>query len=502
LPRRPPSRMIYKAPVAALWTWTGFYFGVNAGYTAGKFDAETLLSDGSLGTPLLATATSSKLNGAIGGAQAGYNWQAGMWLAGLEADAQFSSQRIITTTQCDGAICNPGVIGFDAPVTLAHSFNLDGFATLRGRLGALFTPDAVAYFTGGLAIGGVAHTVDIGGMSRDANGDPVPAPTNFVSRTAKVGWTVGGGIETRLVGNVTGKIEYLHMDFGSDSAAGRNNQNVMPVAVSINSRVTDDIVRLGLNYKFDPNAAAPSAARPVLPDKLPRIVKAPIVLPWTWAGYYLGINGGYSSGKAGTDAFNDSMIAGATFATTSSYNLRGEVLGIQTGYNFALGGWVFGLEGDLQLSGQRANPTFVCPGAICNPAGSVTAAFDQNQKLEWFGTLRARLGAATPAALVYVTGGAAVAGLITSGTVFGFDPNSNPITNPFSYVTVNPGWTVGGGVEARLIGNWTGKIEYLYLDFGSMTTSINNQGVMTLTASFNSHVTDNLVRAGINYKFD
>jgi opacity protein-like surface antigen len=117
--------------------------------------------------------------------------------------------------------------------------------------------------------------------------------------------------------------------------------------------------------------------------------------------------------------------------------------------------------------------------------------------------LRVRFGAAvTPGALVYVTGGAAVAGLITSGTVFGFDLNSNPVTNPFSYVTVNSGWTIGGGVEARLIGNWTGKIEYLYLDFGSMTTTINNQGVMTLTASFNSHTADNLVRAGINYKFD
>jgi opacity protein-like surface antigen/outer membrane receptor protein involved in Fe transport len=504
LPRRAPSRMIYKAPLATVWTWTGFYFGVNAGYTAGKFDAETLLSDDSLGTPLLATAGSSKLNGAIGGAQVGYNWQAGMWIAGLEADAQFSTQRIITTTQCDGAICNPGVTGFDAPVTVAHSFNLDGFATLRGRLGALFTPDAVAYVTGGLAIGGVAHTVDIGGVSLDANGNPVSAPTNFVSRTAKAGWTVGGGLEARLIGNVTGKIEYLHMDFGSDSAAGRNNQNVLPVAVTVNSRVSDDIVRLGLNYKFDPNAAAPSAAKSVLPDKLPRIVKAQIVLPWTWAGYYIGISGGYSSGKARTDAFfNDSTIAGATFATTSSYNLRGDVFGLQTGYNFALGAWVLGLEGDLQLSGQRANPTFVCPGTNCNPAGTVTAAFDQNQKLEWFGTLRVRFGAAvTPGALVYVTGGAAIAGLITSGTVFGFDLNSNPITNPFSYVTVNPGWTVGGGVEARLIGNWTGKIEYLYLDFGSMTTSINNQGVMTLTASFNSHTADNLVRAGINYKFD
>jgi opacity protein-like surface antigen/outer membrane receptor protein involved in Fe transport len=501
---RERPRMVYKAPVTALWTWIGFYFGANAGYTVGKFDSNTLVSDASLGTPLFATSSSSTLKGGIGGGQAGYNWQADIWLAGLEADAQFSSQRVITSSLCDGAICNPGLAGFDAPVTLAHSHNLDGFATLRGRFGALFTPDAVAYVTGGLAVGAIAHTVDVGGVNLDANGNPVAMPTNFVSRTAKAGWTVGGGIEARIAGNVTGKIEYLHMDFGSDSAAGLNNQNALPVAVTINSRVTDDIVRLGINYKFDPNAAAPTAAKSVLPDKLPMIVKGPLILPWTWTGYYLGINAGYSSGKASTDAFfNDSTIAGAIFAAGSSYDVRGKLLGIQTGYNFALGGWLFGIEGDLQLSGQRANPTFLCPGTICNPAGPVVAAFDQNQKLEWFGTLRARFGATvTPGALVYVTGGAAVASTITSGDMFGFDPNGNPATNAFSYVTINPGWTAGAGVEARLFGNWTGKVEYLYMDFGSMTTNINNQGVMTLTAMFNSHITDHIVRAGVNYKFD
>jgi iron complex outermembrane receptor protein len=117
--------------------------------------------------------------------------------------------------------------------------------------------------------------------------------------------------------------------------------------------------------------------------------------------------------------------------------------------------------------------------------------------------LRARFGAAVARdAFAYVTGGAAVAGLLTSGTVFGFDPTGAPITNPFSNVTVNAGWTVGGGVEARLCGNWTGKIEYLYMDFGTMTSNINNQTNMTLTATFNSHVTDQVVRAGVNYKFD
>ena len=94
------------------------------------------------------------------------------------------------------------------------------------------------------------------------------------------------------------------------------------------------------------------------------------------------------------------------------------------------------------------------------------------------------------------------AGLVTSGNVFGYDPNGDPATNSFRNITINGGWTVGGGVEARLCGDWTGKIEYLYMNLGSMTTGVNNQQIMTLTAGFNSHITDKLVRAGINYKFD
>jgi opacity protein-like surface antigen len=179
------------------------------------------------------------------------------------------------------------------------------------------------------------------------------------------------------------------------------------------------------------------------------------------------------------------------------------VFGIQTGYNFQAGAWLFGIEADAQLTAQHANPKFVCPGTICNPAGPVVATFDQSQKVEWFSTLRARLGVAvTPAIIAYVTGGAAVAGLQTSGTLFGYDPDGTPAFNPFSTVAVNAGWTVGGGAEARIAGNWTGKVEYLYLDLGSTTTGVNNQLNTTVTTLFNSRLADHIMRAGLNYKFD
>jgi len=96
----------------------------------------------------------------------------------------------------------------------------------------------------------------------------------------------------------------------------------------------------------------------------------------------------------------------------------------------------------------------------------------------------------------------------TGGTVFAYDQLGTQTNDFFSNVVVKGGWTIGGGVEAHICGNWTGKIEYLYLDFGTVTTNkattVNslNQPVVTMTTMFNSHITDQVVRAGINYRFD
>jgi opacity protein-like surface antigen len=653
---KPPApAFVAMHPAGAVWRWAGFYMGANVGRSTGKFNSGLLFSD-NLDNPLFATSSSLKHYGGAGGGQIGYNWQAGMAVAGLESDLVFGHQRTTTSPVCPGAICNPAITmaGFDAPLALAHQHNLDWFGTVRVRLGAAFTPETFLYGTGGLAYGEVEHLGTMYGtaLGVDANGNPitVAAGNNFASRSLRAGWAagvglearlggnwtgkieylhadlgresslavvplnstpigitfngritqdmvrlginykfdpyviyvpssatpaapvlervrpvykasietvwnwtgfyfggnlgyaigsfnsgtlfsdasmgtllfgdassarpkggiggahaVGGGIEAHLAGNVTGKIEYLHMGFGTDSAAGLNGQNTPPIAVTFASHVTDDIVRLGLNYKFDPNGADVPVYRPASPGPMkgPLLVKAPLPWLWTWNGYYLDMNAGYSWGRSNTDAFFNDIANATTFGTNSSVGMRGRVFGVQTGYNFVSSPWLWGVEADLSLTGQVGNPVFTCPAFTCNPAGPVVATFDQNQKVDWFGTLRQRFGAlVTPDLLIYGTGGAAVAGLLTSGNVFGFDPNGNPATNPFSNLSIHPGWAAGGGIEAHLGGNWTGKLEYLYMEFGSATTNINNQLNMTLTAQFNSRITDQIVRAGLNYKFD
>jgi opacity protein-like surface antigen len=71
----------------------------------------------------------------------------------------------------------------------------------------------------------------------------------------KSGWTAGGGIEVMLTGNLTAKVEYLHLAFGTISHAVIAGPTVQTVA--LNNRLREDLVRFGLNYKFD-YAAAPA----------------------------------------------------------------------------------------------------------------------------------------------------------------------------------------------------------------------------------------------------
>jgi len=499
----------YGAPVAIAWSWAGPYLGINAGYSAGKSKTDAVFSDPT-GAPLFATGSTDNLNGVIAGFQGGYNWMASSWLmAGIEADIQLSTQNTTPTFICPGAICNPDI--GDLAASFDRAQTLHWFGTVRGRLGATLTPDTMAYLTGGLAVAEIKTAGIVAGFSPfDSSGNPnvTPVAFGFYDHRTKAGWTAGAGIETHLSGNLTGKVEYLYLDFGSVSTSTSNPLNATPVAVNLESRVSDHIVRVGLNYKFDPNGAVYAPARGLTS---PMLFKSPTLAAWTWAGPYLGGTIGYSAGRSKTDTiFSDPASGAGLFATTASRHLDGAIGGVQAGTNWLAGAWLAGIEGDLNYSGQRAKLNALCPGEICNPAlvgvivdPSVIARFEQGQKLEWFATLRARLGVTvTPNAIAYVTGGLAVGEVMTAGTVFGFDGDGNPVNTIVSSHNTKAGWTLGGGIEGRLAGNWTAKIEYLFVDLGTVTTIPAPAANATTAVAFNSRITDNLLRVGVNYKFD
>jgi len=256
-----------------------------------------------------------------------------------------------------------------------------------------------------------------------------------------------------------------------------------------------------------------AADLPVMPAPLP--VVAPV---WNWNGYYIGINGGYSWGKAGRDLsfFNPVTRVGIVTTgagSTRDSNLNGALFGGQVGYNWQTSSWVLGFETDLQWTGQRGSATALCaaatlaclPGLTFVPAGAFGTAATVDQKLAWFGTFRGRIGVAViPSLLLYATGGAAYGTLNTDLGLAGFTPNGTPIAFTESSGDTRFGWTVGGGIEAMFYREWSAKIEYLYMDLGSVSNSAvfpTAAGIIGIGASMNARVTDNVVRAGINYRF-
>ena len=257
---------------------------------------------------------------------------------------------------------------------------------------------------------------------------------------------------------------------------------------------------------------------PVLAADLPArapVYKAPppAVEVWSWSGFYIGANIGYSWGRSDTSVNFTNGAGTLLFASSNKFNLNGVIGGGQIGVNWQNGNWVLGIEADIQGTGQKGSFDVVCPTGVCAapfgiialfPGGPVTASV--NQKLRWLGTVRGRLGVTlAPTVLAYVTGGLAVGGVTTDIAVSGAT-GTTPVAAAFSSDTTKAGWTVGGGLEARLGGNWTGKVEYLYVDLrsisgGPFVTPVAALGGGFVSTSFNSRITDNIVRVGLNYKF-
>ena len=176
-----------------------------------------------------------------------------------------------------------------------------------------------------------------------------------------------------------------------------------------------------------------------------------------------------------------------------------------------------GLEADFQGALERDSNTLTSdfrfsiggPGFTAFPAGSTV--LDYQTKIDWFGTVRARIGYVwgNGNVLSYVTGGLAYGKVDVEGTstVSAVLTSLSPVTQAFSHSQVNAGWTVGYGTEGKLlIPGWTLKAEYLYVDLGTLddndppppTTISVLGGGQTFT---HTHFTDGILRAGLNYQF-
>jgi len=238
---------------------------------------------------------------------------------------------------------------------------------------------------------------------------------------------------------------------------------------------------------------------------------SPLIVPvYDWTGFYVGISGGYSRGNSS----NITTITG--FApVASSTHMDGGVFGGQVGYNWqANRNFVVGIEADLQGTWQNGsdNPpgtsTTTCAIAaiLCTVTTNVVGV---DEKLRWFGTARARLGFVPwDHVMLYVTGGAAFGEVewnatttnAATQTFFGTPTGTTTTINSGTATGTHAGWTAGAGSEWVLSGNLTAKLEYLFVDLGSFGNTFAATGVVP-TVVTSSHVRDNIVRIGLNYRF-
>ena len=231
--------------------------------------------------------------------------------------------------------------------------------------------------------------------------------------------------------------------------------------------------------------AAPASAADI-PEVAEIEVMSPTPAAYDWTGFHIGLNlgGGISNGKS------DFGVAGGGNFLSADNELSGVLGGVQAGYDWQFGQAVIGLETDFQFSGLEGDLKAPCPAGACGIP--VNARF--TQKLPWFGTVRARAGYAADSFLVYATGGFAYGEAKTEGRA-----NGGGLSARFDRTETRTGWTVGGGIAVALAEHVSLKLEYDYVDLGTMNGRFRLPGAPDLT--YSTRLTENIVRAGLDYRF-
>jgi len=188
---------------------------------------------------------------------------------------------------------------------------------------------------------------------------------------------------------------------------------------------------------------------------------------FTWTGFYIGGDVGGAWGRE-----RDTLH----IIEADSFPVSGAIGGAHIGYNWQMNQIVFGAEADVDASNVTGKAV-----AVGFPPGSSLSL-----KNNWRASLRLRAGYAIDTTLLYVTGGAAFAG-VKSNLVVDVDP---------SWSHTLGGWTIGAGVEHAFTANWIGRVEARYSDFGQA----NNTATPPFGA-FKVGLRDVQVLAGVSYKF-
>jgi opacity protein-like surface antigen len=476
---------------AAPHDWTGLYAGGFAGSAWGTTKWNF---------PQTATSANPDIAGAIGGGTVGYNKQFGRWVVGAESDLAFTNAK-------GGSGCQDGINN----VNIASNCNDDVhlLATAAARIGYAWWDDILIFAKIGGAWTNSLLNASCNGDAMFSQGGCIPtndingAAQNLVVKDARFGWTAGAGVEVALSPAWSAKLEYAHLNFGSKSLT-------LPDTTPVHVGESFNEIKIGLNYHFGaPDSDQDTAAKMAL--KAPPVAAA----PFNWTGGY---TGAAIADRLAKSPWTTTALAGTGFDLTTtradffSSSFEG---GAYVGYNWQFAPrMVTGIEGDIQW-GSSSMARGGIPGTYGNGIGGgpgieAEGADSSTVKLGWDSTVRGRIGfLAYPTVLVYGTAGVAFQ-QVTVGAACDGSKNSwcgvngslgvsLPAMNQ-SFSTVKTGWTLGAGVESVLTGNWLGKLEFRYSDFGH----VNN----VFLAGTGDDVTSNIhlqtykFLAGIGYKFN
>ncbi|MBX3538972.1 MAG: porin family protein [Chelatococcus sp.] len=268
----PPS-----APIPPVFTWTGPYAGVNAGYAMGRLRTKIGWAgrqDAVAADPAFVTglgAARRERGGFTGGAQIGYNYQMGSIVLGIEAD--FDALKLRHGALASGRLVN-GETGETVDAAMRSSQSLHWLATLRPRIGWTVFDRFMVYGTGGLAVARASQRsqglLSVTGASVAPIADPAldpaaaetaaaaPAPVPGLFGTVgksgsgyRYGWALGAGAEYAVTDEISVKGEFLHIQMkGRNVAAAPLDPATAGVAFGARNTSNVQMIRAGVNYRF------------------------------------------------------------------------------------------------------------------------------------------------------------------------------------------------------------------------------------------------------------
>lgn len=429
--------------------WTGFYVGAHIGNAVSGSDWKDA-GGAPLPVPFAGYFTGG---GIVRGVQAGYNYQRGHLVLGIEGEGSFADID-------GGAQCAAAIFICDAKV--------EALGTLTGRLGYA-TGDFLLYGKAGGAwlYEKLTMTPNPGGGSSDP----------WHGRQIRPGLALGAGVEYAFSPAMSAKIEYSYLGFGQDRV-NLTDSNGNRLNVGLDQDI--HLVKLGLNYKLTGALRDRSSH--------PSSTTAPSQV---WDGIYAGVHTGGTWGATDWTSATGALAVISNFGFPGSGTMDGMIAGAQIGFNRQIGSLVIGGEIDASwsnLDGFAKCATNVIPAV----PQDINTNFTCRSRVDALGTLAGRLGWAHDNFLFYGKAGAAWA-------KERYVAEREDFPSAFKGNAFRWGYVLGTGLEYAFTPAWSGKVEYNYMDFGTRIAELSDQfgNVSGVDIGQRAH----LFKMGLNYRF-